>query len=543
MRSCALTIALALAMAGGASRAASLADRVVIVCNALDPGSLAVAEHYRAARAIPSANIVRLDLPDRETITWDEFVPELWQPLQDTLIARGWITAGPPQGRDGLGRTIYAISGHRLAALVTCRGVPLRIAEDDSRLTGPMAGPDVASLHTNAGAVDSELSLLAHNGPYPINGCVLNPLFGNDRPSRADEQQIVKVTRLDGPTVADAEALVDSALAAEREGLIGRAYVDMGGPYAAGDEWLAHVAELTQALGFDTEIDRSHGTFSPWSRFDAPALYAGWYARDVDGPFTVPGFRFPPGAIAIHIHSFSAVTLRSATSGWTGPLVARGAAVTVGNVWEPYLYMTHRPDLFFFALARGLDVADAAYYALPSVSWQGVTIGDPLYRPFKVGLPTQMQDLSTLPDGLADYVVLRRANLMDKDGVHEEARPFLQAAYDLRPSLVLAIALGNRERSDPRAVSALLEPYLQSTPTRPTEWPLFAAAADLLASVHEPGAAEAAYRHLLAVPSLPLGSRAHWLLPAAEAAQSAGDFPQAKAWRHDLREAVTAMIK
>jgi uncharacterized protein (TIGR03790 family) len=111
-------------------------------------------------------------------------------------------------------------------------------------------------------------------------------------------------------------------------------------------------------------------------------LYFGWYAATVNGPFTVPGFRFPPGTLAMHIHSFSAATLRDAATGWCGPLLARGVTATVGNVFEPYLQLTHRPDYLLRALARGENFGDAVYYAQPALSWNTIAIGDPLYRPF-----------------------------------------------------------------------------------------------------------------------------------------------------------------
>ena len=86
--------------------------------------------------------------------------------------------------------------------------------------------------------------------------------------------------------------------------------------------------------------------------------------------------------MAVHIHSFSAQTLHSATTGWSGPLVARGVTATVGNVFEPDLKFTHRPDLLVRALLLGRNFGDAACYALPALSWQAFAIGDPLYRPF-----------------------------------------------------------------------------------------------------------------------------------------------------------------
>lgn len=90
-------------------------------------------------------------------------------------------------------------------------------------------------------------------------------------------------------------------------------------------------------MGYDTSVDRAPATMPVTARIDAPVMYFGWYGGNLEGPFTLPGFRFPPGAIALHIHSYSATTVRSASSGWVGPFVARGVTAAMGNVYEPYL--------------------------------------------------------------------------------------------------------------------------------------------------------------------------------------------------------------
>src|SRR5690606_38786282 len=199
-------------------------------------------------------------------------------------------------------------------------------------------------------SVDSELALLLVRAPSI--SYVTNPLFQNANPNPADLQRVIKVARLDGPTAKDAMALVDGALEAEEKGLRGRAYVDVTGPHANGVEWLRAVGKMTEEAGFDTTVRDGSGVFPVASRFDAPAIYFGWYANDLKGPFELEGFRFAPGAIALHIHSFSARTLRSETLGWTGPLVARGAAATWGNVYEPCLELSHLPHLFLAYLLQ-----------------------------------------------------------------------------------------------------------------------------------------------------------------------------------------------
>jgi Flp pilus assembly protein TadD len=57
-----------------------------------------------------------------------------------------------------------------------------------------------------------------------------------------------------------------------------------------------------------------------------------------------------------------------------------GAAANVG---EPYLDGSVRPDILFPAYVSGLNLAEAFYLALPSLSWQSVVIGDPLCAPFR----------------------------------------------------------------------------------------------------------------------------------------------------------------
>lgn len=355
------------------------AAHLVILANSRQPESVALAQFYAGQRGVPEANIVALPLPGEETVTWRQFIAEVWQPLQDELYRRGWIEGTASTLLDRYGRKRYAFTNHRLSYLVTCRGVPLRIANDPAMLTETTRL--IAPFVKNEAAVDSELSLLAWDA-YDPTGPLSNPLFNREGPATLDALQIVKVCRLDGPTWESARHLVTAALAAERAGLKGRYYVDLGGPHAEGDQWLRQTLAQLRESGFDGDVDETPETFGSGARFDAPVLYFGWYASRLNGPFAQPGFGFPDGAIAEHIHSFSAETMHSDSTGWCGPLVARGVTATVGNVFEPDLKFVHRPNLLLRALLRGQTFGDAVYYALPVLSWQGVAIGDPLYRPF-----------------------------------------------------------------------------------------------------------------------------------------------------------------
>ncbi len=431
---------------------APVEKRVIIVANSKLAESVALARHYAARRAIPPENIIALPMPALETVGWPEFIETVYQPLQDELTARGWLQGTGSSLKDVVGRKRYAFVGHHISHLVTCRGVPLRIEHSEALSAEAKPFTNNEAFRTNRGAVDAELALLAASG-YPINAYVPNPLFQKERPTWLQLNKVVKVARLDGPDWEQARALVDLALEAETRGLIGRAYVDIGGPHAEGDVWLEAVAKQLEELDFDSTVDRQPATLPAEARFDAPVFYFGWYAWDVAGPFLKKDFRFPPGAVALHIHSFSAETLASRDLRWCGPLLARGVTATFGNVYEPYLTFTHHPHLLMRALARGENLGDASFHALPALSWQQVVIGDPLYRPFKQSFARQWEKRAALPDAFFPYVILREVRRLERAGQPDKALDVLREDFSERPrSEVLKSALSERLKPQPGAV-------------------------------------------------------------------------------------------
>ena len=518
-----------------AASATPLADSVILLANANDPESLRIARHYAEVRHVPVANIIALPLPAAETITWPEFVVTLWQPLLDELIRLRWIEAIPMDLYDPVGRRKFAPLGHRISALVVCRGVPLRVAHDPALVADALPFTRRGEFRTNQGGVDSELSLIAAGTPA-INAFIPNPLFQNAAPNDYELSQIVRVSRLDAPSFEEANALVDLAVRAEQTGLLGRAYVDIGGIHASGDRWLESVATQLDQLGFDLTVDREPTTLPATARIDAPVLYFGWYAGNLNGPFTPLTFRFPPGAVALHIHSYSAQTVRSTASAWVGPLLARGATATVGNVAEPYLELTHQPQLFLRALARGLTLVEAAYFALPAVSWQPVLIGDPLYRPFAVSLEAQLENPAALPPRLAGYAALRHLRQLEAAGRSAEALAYGRKAQGQTPNLALGLGLAQRIHAagDDLAAAQALGFAALLRAFAPDEWGLAAAAAELLAQTGRPTQAVDLYAAILASPDLPAGGRLAWLPRALAAARLAKNAARITEWTKAL---------
>ena len=511
------------------------AARVIILANARDADSVDLAHYYASRRGVPTENILELPLPAGETVTWREFIDQIHGPLQAWLIEHGWIDAIAMDLLDEVGRRKIAASGHRISYLVTCRGVPLKISQFAE---SPLPVPDnlPVQFRTNQAAVDSELTQLAR-GPYPIAAFVMNALFQKTTPTALEQGTVVRVARLDGPTYQAARGLVDAALAAERNGLIGRAVVDVGGPHRRGDEWMEATVQELAELGWPPDVDRERATLGPTARADEVAFYMGWYANDLNGPFALPGYEFAPGAVAMHIHSYSARTLRLANGGgWCGPLVARGGAATFGNVFEPYLEYCHEPHLITRALGRGATLGEAAYYAMPVLSWQGVVIGDPLYRPFARAFAEQWERRRELPARQAGYIVARE--LARRDLANESPEVLLELAREEAaaiPSLVLTYEVARRLEAtgDRSAAVQELGAFAHMARLRPDEWGLAGNAARLLQAWGRPHESLAVWRQLLGQ-TLSDEVRLAWLREARPVAAEAGDQDIGLAWDREL---------
>lgn len=357
------------------------AASVVVVYNRDVPDSRRVAEHYAASRKVGNERLLGLSLPKTESISRAEFDEQLRKPLWRWLTEnRWWVYAktNPPTGLPVQASVRYA---------VLCYGVPVKIRPEPS-LNEPGAAALPPALQRNEAAVDSELACLPGSiTNYLLAGALPNPFYAQtNAASLSPTNGLFLVARLDGPSADIAMGLVDKAMAAETNGLWGRAYIDIRQStdtnYIMGDRWLATTAQMLWHMGFWTEMDTNAATFAPGFPMSHIAFYSGWYDEHVSGPFTLPQVEFMPGAFAYHLHSFSAATVRNPLQNWVGPLLAKGATATMGFVAEPYLAGTLDLPTFVAAwLGRGATFGEAAYVAQANLSWQTTVIGDPLYRP------------------------------------------------------------------------------------------------------------------------------------------------------------------
>lgn len=420
----------------------------VVVYNRADPSSEKLARFYADRRKIPADRVVGLDCPVKEEISRVEYNGTIALPLRDIFLKKGWwLAAG--EKKDGAARIIQ--SNIRFVALI--RGMPLKIQADATIPADPDLPKDIGA--RNEASVDSELACLGL-GPYKLAGPALNPYFR--RYTRIldwrSDPGLLLVCRLDAVSETAVFAMIDDGLLAERDGLWGWAYVDarniQSGGYAEGDGWLRKAAEEMRKNGIPVLFDDVEATLPKGFPVTDAAVYYGWYASELGGPFAEPGFRFRPGAIAVHIHSFSAATLRNPLANWCGPLVGRGAAATLGNVYEPYLTLTPNIDIFQDRLMEGFTLAESAYMSNRCLSWMTVVIGDPLYRPY-----ARWNNLfQAAEDDLTSWERYRQI-VRAHDGKVTNAAPELLAAAQKTGKSMFLEALAAAQMADGQKAEAL----------------------------------------------------------------------------------------
>ena len=371
--------------------AANRGDEVVVIYNSRMPESRDLAFYYAQRRDVPTNQVFGFDLPTTEAMKRAEFYDDLQKPLlkalerQKLFIIRSDIISAT---RDKTGDVVQKVVAAKVRYATLCYGVPVRILNDPN-LSEPGSEKMRPETRRNEAAVDSELAALPLliQG-HPLHGPARNAAYGVTNAALIHPTNGVwMVARLDGPSVEIARGLVDKAMEAETNGLWGRPYFDLRGltntNYKIGDEWIRNAADIIKRVGFETIVDNQTETFSAAFPMSQIAFYAGWYDGQVSGPFNRPKVEFMPGAVAYHLHSFSAHVLRTPDQYWVGPLLAKGATATMGYVEEPYLEWTVNvaslmADFTFF----GFSFGEAAYAAQQVLSWQTTVVGDPLYCPF-----------------------------------------------------------------------------------------------------------------------------------------------------------------
>jgi uncharacterized protein (TIGR03790 family) len=336
-----------------AARAAALEPaEVLVVVNALAPASVEVGAHYVRRRGIPEENVVRISTRASRKIPREVYERDVRDPIRAHLD----------------GQELRS----RILCIVTTYGVPYVVAGG--------GGAGGASLDSELAALDLPSNRLGDRW-------ILNPYYAELSPGVDGFDRrfgSYLTSRLDGPDPETAVALVERAIEAEEKGVDGRGYFDARGyrgrvGYATGDYSIRSAYRDVTGAGFPTVLDDEGKMFGEGDCPDA-TWYWGWYSR---GRF-IDSFegRLARGAVACHIASSEAVSLREGT-GWCLGLLRAGATAVMGPVDEPYLTAFPRGEHFFRTLLSGASLGEAYWRSQPQLSWMMVLVGDPLYRPFR----------------------------------------------------------------------------------------------------------------------------------------------------------------
>jgi uncharacterized protein (TIGR03790 family) len=400
---------------------------VWLVVNKNVPESRRVADYYMAKRHVPKENVIELDLPKGEDISRSDYDVKMVGPVRE------------------------ALKNHKdkVTVLLTTYGVPLRVgaqpSSDEEKKELDKIRPDleaarkkvsefeknkeaatqlfvarkeVEKLQNREGAlthreshasVDSELMLLWWP-KYPLERWVLNPLyFQHSDDYRKGKPPVVLTCRLDGPNLDIVKRLVDDSVEVEARGLAGEVVIDARGipfnpkdgrdsghGYGGYDESMREAARLMEKVGMKVTLDNKAEVLPPGSA-KGVAIYCGWYSH---GNF-VDCCDYVPGAVAWHLASSEAVTLRNNDSKvWCPNLLKKGVAATLGPVAEPYTVGFPKPAEFFGFLATGKYTLVESYgRSILFCSWMTVLVGDPLYNPFQKIAKLKVEDVVPSPKG------------------------------------------------------------------------------------------------------------------------------------------------
>jgi len=423
-------------------------QNVLVVYNSAAAGSSEVLHAYiQAHPTLPPENIFDVNsatLAGAESIPYTTFNGEIRNPIRDYLN-----TPGNPDATDIISILILRPFPHRLRDIdnaFVCDNVNLAGGEflgGDATCASVDAEMVLLWQSLNAGEGGGTLDSLADNfidNPYhrlsqpitsfsrtfiraaaPFN-TISNVAYVNPGGfSALTPGKMYLVCRIDGNSTDEAVASIERAQHLVANKAIHSILLDewdtvaagddldddpllmSGDPFNSGDDYELTDSLLTTA-GWDVIYDNTFD-FILGSETTASVLgYASYGENHAiagngenppgDGTY-IETFDFPRGAIFNTIESFNARALNGNTTFFSQEQVAdfigAGGTFAVGHVWEPFSFsIADNEYLMGNMLIHGRQWAEAAYQAIPVLSWHHVVLGDPLAK-FKVvddpGLP------------------------------------------------------------------------------------------------------------------------------------------------------------
>ena len=315
------------------------ANELGLVINTADPYSVTVGEHYAKRRGIPAANILKVELPVRNSLTKEEFValdPAIRDKMPENVhgLALAWVQP-------------YAVECNSLTSAL---GMGLQ--------------PNVCA----------QTCAVTRTSPYTGYFGARPWLVIGVRPTM----------QLAARSVPQALAMIERGIAADHTLAAGAA--DPAMAYLASTPDVARnvrerlfppAGPVPGVTGF--EVARVKSSALPQLR--RTLVYETGLER-VPSPMA---YEWLPGALADHLTSFGGLLDKPAGEGQTSVMdwIDAGATASYGTVSEPcnHVQKFPHPQVLIQAYAQGLSALEAYWH---SVAWpaQGVFVGEPLAAPF-----------------------------------------------------------------------------------------------------------------------------------------------------------------
>jgi uncharacterized protein (TIGR03790 family) len=378
---------------GGAAR--HNPGEVLLVVNTNSPISETIAGCYMKKRHIK--NIVYIQCPDSSLNSKQETIPlKLYTQLIENPISE------------------YLRSHSKINFIVLTKGIPIRISD------APLGSCDEHSRDPvdsrGHPSVDSSLASLGYAvlpGAMKINiagsGAVgiaySNRYWNASEPFSHAKFGGYLVTRLDGYTSADAEALIVRAIESEKHLSKGEVLLDVQPLFGLGDKsnqpapitgtvilrespWseynadLRHAHDLMESRGIANELDLRPEFVGNRTNLLA---YFSWGSNDARySASAYQSLSFAPGSISDTAVSTCARTFLPTRGGQSllVDLISHGLTCGKGYVDEPLLQANASPTIAMDRYTSGYTMAESFYAASHFVGWEDVVVGDPLCCPY-----------------------------------------------------------------------------------------------------------------------------------------------------------------
>jgi MYXO-CTERM domain-containing protein len=345
-------------------------DTTAVLYNADVPESVALAQAYQAARAVPQNQMCKVSVVDQPDISLADYNAKLFAPLQKCLMDGGALS--------------------RIEAVMIMRGIPIIVATPDNASVAAALGAWTSTLDgTTTPLVGQPPGMMANCGgpclaaqwPNPLKALVGPYGPGMVFKKNGVEWHPVIATMLHGRTYADAQKLLQSALDAEMMGGAKSEFLFMdGADMARGvlDNDATTVMPILTGLGFTTNR-------VPFNANLTGKSLAGFATGTASIGTTIEGNTYLPGSIVDNLTSYGAVPVNFAMSGETQVSIARwvakGVAGAHGTVDEP-LNNVFPSRRFISDYASGAPLGEAYHRRLPYAYWRNLVLGDPMAAPY-----------------------------------------------------------------------------------------------------------------------------------------------------------------